>query len=54
MAVPIIAAGAIGSTAIVLLAVAIIIHLLSKEELGLMTIVFGVIAYFWITSRPTG
>lgn len=51
MAVPIIAAGAIGSTAVILLAIGVLIHLLSKEELGLMTIAFVVVAYFWFTSR---
>lgn len=51
MALPIIAAGAIGSTVMALLAIAIIIHLLSKEELGLLTIAAVVIAYFWFTSR---
>lgn len=51
MALPIIAAGAVGSTVLGLLAVALIIHLLSKEELGLMTIAVVVIAYFWFTSR---
>ena len=51
MPAPIIAAGAIGGTVLTLLAIAIIIHLLSKEELGLMTIAAVVIAYFWFTSR---
>lgn len=45
MVVPIIAAGAVGSTVLGLLAAALIIHLLSKEELGLMTIAAVVIVY---------
>lgn len=51
MPLPIVAAGAVGSTAVILLAIALLIHLLSKEEVGIMTIAFVIVAYFWFTSR---
>lgn len=51
MAVPIIAAGALGSTVFILLAIAIIIHLLSREELGLLTVAAVAIIYIYMTSR---
>ena len=46
-----IAAGALGGTFFTLLAAGVVIHLLSKEEVGIMTIAAVVIAYLYFTSK---